>query len=90
MNNNLVRSCAESFAQRIAPVAGTKPADAVNRGYVFAVGRPPSAQERAEAVAFVQEQMASYRQDHKPSADHLAWTDFCQVLLELNEFIYVD
>ena len=42
------------------------------------------------SVAFVREQQASYQGDGKKDARHLALTDFCQVLMDLNEFIYVE
>ena len=44
----------------------------------------------SESVAFVREQQASYQADGKKDARHLALTDFCQVLMDLNEFIYVE
>ena len=42
------------------------------------------------AVAFVEEQTASYQAEQRADARQLALGDFCQVLLGLNEFIYVD
>ncbi len=90
LNNETVRGCAEAFARRIAPVASTPPADAVRAGYEIALARPPSAQELADSVAFVREQVESYRAGKKADAEHLGLTDFCQVLMGLNEFIYID
>jgi mono/diheme cytochrome c family protein len=89
MNSAMVRGCAEALARRIAP-QGTPLSEAVRAGYMRALVRPPSETELAEAVRFVREQTASYRVESKPGADHLALTDFCQVLLGTNEFIYVD
>jgi hypothetical protein len=90
MNSTMVRGCAEGLARRIA-LAGEKglPA-AVREGYTTALGRAPTAKELASSVAFVREQQASYRGDGKRDARHLALTDFCQVLMDLNEFIYVE
>jgi hypothetical protein len=65
-------------------------ADAVRSGYAIALGRPPTEQETADSVRFVREQAESYRKDGKAEAERLGLTDFCQVLMELNEFIYVD
>ena len=56
----------------------------------IALGRAPTDQEAADAVQFIQEQAAAYKKDGKPDAERLALTDLCQVLMELNEFIYVD
>ncbi len=90
MNNPTVRGCAEGLARRIARQGGGSLAEAVRAGYEIALARPPSDRELAESVAFVQEQVQSYRAERKPDAEHLGLTDFCQVLLGLNEFIYVD
>jgi hypothetical protein len=90
MNSALVRGCAESFTRRLAPAAEKGLSEALREGYAAALGRAPSAQELAASVAFVGQQEASYRADGKKDARHLALTDFCQVLLDLNEFIYVE
>jgi hypothetical protein len=89
MNNELVRGSAAGFARRVAPTGKRLP-DAVRSAYAVALGRAPSPRELADSVAFVREQAASYREEGKAGPDQLALADFCQVLLELNEFIYVD
>jgi mono/diheme cytochrome c family protein len=90
INNSIVRSYADSFAKRISPKDHTPLPDVVRRGYLTALGRPPSAAELADTVEFVQEQMASYKTDGRPNPRQLALGDFCQVLMGLNEFIYID
>jgi len=90
MNNGMVRGCAEGLAKRIVPSADTGLADAVKSGYAIALGRAPTEKEEGELLRFVKEQMASYQAERKPEPRRLALTDFCQVLMELNEFIYVD
>jgi hypothetical protein len=86
MNNPVVRAAATSFARRLR---GLDDAAAVRCGYAVAVGRAPRRTELADALAFLAEQRVSY-QDSKADADLLARTDFCQVLLGLNEFVYID
>jgi mono/diheme cytochrome c family protein len=90
MNSTMVRGCAEGFACRLVPAADKGLPDAVRAGYTTALGRAPTAKELAASVAFVGEQLASYQADGKKDARHLALTDFCQVLMDLNEFIYVE
>jgi mono/diheme cytochrome c family protein len=90
MNNELVRGCATSFADRVAPQTKTAVANSVCAAYALALARAPSSQEEADSVAFLREQTASYRAEGKRTPERLALADFCQVLLELNEFIYVD
>lgn len=89
LNNGAVRASSEAFARRIggpdAPVA-----EAVRRGYLTALGRAPAAAELADSVRFVEEQAAAYRSAGRAAAEQMALSDFCQVLTELNEFVYVD
>jgi cytochrome c553 len=90
LNNKQVREYAEAFAKRIEPAEGKSLADAVRSGYALALGRPPTDEELKDSEAFVKEQQESYQGDGKAEPRRLALTDFCQVLLGLNEFIYVD
>lgn len=90
MNNDLVRTCAANLAQRICPDAAT-PADAVVReGYRIALGRTPDEKELADSVAFIETQAGSYVDTGGENSKFAAIEDFCQVLMSLNEFVYVD
>jgi hypothetical protein len=84
LNNPRMRDCAKTFAQRLG--SGKLP-DAVQVAYRIALARNPSADEMSDGLAFVNEQMATYEGADRRER---ALTDFCQVLLCLNEFIYVD
>ena len=90
MNNPVVRSCAESLAKRVAPPESKTSADAVTHACAVALGRQPTARELAVSVEFLKEQTAAYQKDGKTNAAQLALADFCQALLESNEFIYID
>jgi mono/diheme cytochrome c family protein len=90
MNNAIVRGYADGFARRIAPAEGKSLDEAVRSGYQVALGRQPSERELAESVQFVRQQMESYKVEQKKEAQQLALGDFCQVLMSLNEFVYVD
>jgi mono/diheme cytochrome c family protein len=90
LNNKTVRDSAEHFARRIAEAKGKTQEDAVRAGYLTALGRGPGAEELTDSVRFIKEQEESYKRDGKADARHLALTDFCQVLLGLNEFLYID
>jgi cytochrome c553 len=89
MNNQMVRGCAEAFARRLEQDHSRSIAAAVRRGYLLAVARPPAAAELRDAVQFLQEQAKAYQADGKAEAKFLALADFCQVLMELNEFVYI-
>jgi hypothetical protein len=90
MNNANVRAYARGFARSIAPDARTAVEDGVRAGYLTALTRSPTAEELADSVAFVRSQMESYKAAGKPDSREAALTDFCQVLMCLNEFVYVD
>ena len=64
--------------------------DAIIAAYARALGRPPSDDELRDALTFVDEGLVVYRKDGKPDPRKRALTDLCHVLLELNEFVYVD
>jgi hypothetical protein len=88
MNSPLVRGYALAFAQRIAPDPETPFPEAAVSGYWLALSRPPSDGERADALAFLEQQAASYRAAGQAEARKLALADLCQVLMSLNEFVY--
>ncbi len=90
MNNPHVRDYARSFASHLTPAAQQSIEEAVRQGYMAAIARPPTDEEVADNVAFIGDQIKSYEADNMPNARELALADFCQVLMSLNEFIYVE
>ena len=52
--------------------------------------REPDAGELADGLAFLQTQVDAYAAPGKPDAETLALADFCQALLTLNEFVFVE
>ena len=88
MNSPYVREMAEKFAQRIRPDDKVPVDEVVRRAYTHALARPPTPGERQQMVAFIQGQAASYGSDAQ--AMKLAIADFCQTVICLNEFIFVD
>ncbi|HKI30729.1 MAG TPA: PSD1 and planctomycete cytochrome C domain-containing protein [Gemmataceae bacterium] len=90
MNNPHVRGYARGFARRVAPDTKTPIEEAVRMGYRMALGRGPTTAELADSTAFVKSQAADYEAAKQADARDLALTDFCQTLMCLNEFVYVD
>ena len=82
-----MRQSARGFARRIAPDSTTPLEDAVKAGYQIALARQPNRDELADGVAFIRAQMPTYPESQRRES---ALADFCQVLLCLNEFIYVE
>ena len=77
MNSPIVRKYAEAFAAR---------AGSVQSAYAIALSRNPTSEELSDSTKFVEEQSKSYG----PDGTTQALADLCQVLLGLNEFIYID
>jgi mono/diheme cytochrome c family protein len=92
MNSVPIREWALAFAQRVeADVKDAKRDDfapQLHRAYWLALGRPPRRDEVKAAATFIRNGVAAYA--GKPNPRTLALADFCQTLLALNEFIYVD
>ncbi len=87
LNNPQVRQAARSMARRIAPDSTTPLETAVRQGYRIALARDPDRDELADGIAFIQRQLPTYPENARRES---ALADFCQVLLCLNEFIYVE
>ena len=90
MNNDHVRDYARSLAHRIAPKPGTPPTEVITNGYLLTLSRPPSPQELTDTLAFLQTQTASYQASGQADSSGLALIDLSQVLLGLNEFLYIE
>jgi hypothetical protein len=90
LNNPNVRRCASAFARRLSPALDRSASDAVRQGYSIAVGREPIGEELHDCAGFLEKQIAIQKSAGKPNPREAALLDFCQVLLCLNEFVYVD
>jgi len=90
LNGPNVRQSALAFARRLLPCSESSTSAAVREGYRIALGREPEPEELQESTAFVDGQLAAHESALKTNARELALLDFCQVLLCLNEFVYVD
>ena len=81
LNNATSFRQARAFAARLAREAGADPAARVGRAWRLALGRPPSAAEKAQSLRLLKDIGGP------PDA---ALAKFCLVLVNLNEFAYVD
>jgi mono/diheme cytochrome c family protein len=89
MNNPNVRNYALALARASVPRLSVSLDTAIHRAYTRALARIPAADELASARIFLTRQTGA---SSDAGTDHglSALTDFCQVLLCLNEFVYVD
>ncbi|MDA0842148.1 MAG: DUF1549 and DUF1553 domain-containing protein, partial [Planctomycetota bacterium] len=90
MNNERMRNYSKSFAKRLSPMLAKSTADAVRAGYRIALSREPDSEESSSTGAFIDRQNQAYKTEGRTDSKALAMADFCQVLLSLNEFIYVE
>ena len=86
MNAPFVRQQSEKLFARIKPAADAPLSSAVDRGYQLSFNRLPTEAERSVMLNFIEQQRVALGPD---SADK-ALVEFCQVLLCLNEFVYID
>jgi len=93
MNSTLVRTTAREFAQRVIAAnnaAGDFPEAWIRDGYLRALARSPAEGELKAGSRFLLQQSERYQEAGQSAARDAALTDFCQVLLGLNEFIYTE
>jgi hypothetical protein len=89
MNSPFVRQQAEKLAKRIRPTPDIPLDTAIDKAYQIVMSRHALPDERARMLAFVDTQKSMLPSGTPSNAD-TSLVEFCQVLLCLNEFIYVD
>jgi hypothetical protein len=89
MNSPFVRQQAERLAQRIHPTPEVPLPTAIDNAYLIALGRLPAPVEREGMLNFI-EQQRQVAGEGAPQNMAMALVEFCQVVLCLNEFVYVD
>jgi hypothetical protein len=87
LNSDFARRRARALAARVGREAGSQTPPRLTRAFALACGRPPREDERAAATRFLDKQRTVY---DGPDSDAKAWTDFCQMLLASNAFLYVE
>lgn len=88
MNSPLIRQMAEKLAARVRKEGADTPDQIVESTFWTALSRGPSPAERERMMAFISSQADSYGTD--ANALNTAVVDYCQLMLCLNEFVYVD
>ena len=88
LNSNFIRLRAAAFVRRLEREAGQDPAPRLERAFVVAWGRPPSAEELAAAARFLAVQPAEY--PDAPDVAQQAWIDLANMLLASNAALYVE
>ena len=83
LNSAFIEQQSRVFAKRIARVVKDDPAAQVERAFQLAIAREPTADERQVAIDFLKRQ-ATTESELPPLAA------LCKLMLNLNEFVYVD
>ncbi len=90
MNDPFVTGQAQLWARRVLAATIDSPEQRVKKIYLAAFSRPPTKSELAEALAFLDEQGASLGiPATERRTDEKVWADFCHVMLNVKEFIFV-
>jgi hypothetical protein len=88
LNSEFVHLRARAFAKRLLGSCANDSSVMADKAFELAYGRPPSSAELAAGRDFLRGQAAIYKDE--PDAQVRVWTDFCQMLLASNTFLYVD
>jgi hypothetical protein len=91
LNNEFVLLQARYFADRVKETAGDDAAEQVRALYRIALSREPSAEELERNLSFLREQSDYHRANgSETDAPIAALTDLCDVVLNANEFVYIN
>ncbi|MFN0122351.1 MAG: DUF1553 domain-containing protein [Blastocatellia bacterium] len=90
LNNEFVLIQAERLAERIAREAGDEMGRQARLLYHIAYSRAPEVDELARARTFMQKQRAYHQSQASANVSLLALTDLAHVILNTNEFVYIN
>jgi hypothetical protein len=91
MNDPFVRAEAQRWAENVLRRAEPSPESRIQDLYETAFARPATADESQQALQFLRRQAAAYDSAETGQPHELAvWTDLCQVLFNVKEFIFLN
>jgi mono/diheme cytochrome c family protein len=92
LNDEFIRQQSRLFAERVFEESSADPHEQIRRAIWIALGREPSPHEVDDGAQFcsVQTQLLIEEGRSPDVARHEALADFCHVLMNLSEFVYVD
>jgi hypothetical protein len=86
LNSDFARQRAAAFVDRLFREADE--GERLMLAFRLACGRPPREEERSAAMRFLERQQKLYAAEPRGKLE--AWTDFCQMLLASNAFLYLE
>ncbi|MCB9770367.1 MAG: DUF1553 domain-containing protein [Candidatus Omnitrophica bacterium] len=90
LNDRFARQQAESLATRLEAEVGQDARSQINRAFWLTLSRPPFESELENSLAFLETQAKEYEGSESEFPSQKALVDFCQAMMNLNEFVYVD
>jgi hypothetical protein len=88
LNDDFVQARAAGLARRLGGEAGAAEKKRLTLAFQLVVNRPASDEELSAALRFLAEQRKLLTQEKRDTEQ--VWTDFCQMLLASNAFLYVE
>ena len=88
LNSQFVVQQARHFAERLEREAGASAGARVAHAFLLALARGPSEEEMRVSLDFIKTQGGVY--GGQAGAELTAWSDFCQMMLASNPFLYVE
>jgi len=89
LNDPFVHEQASIWARRLLEVEGDD-STLLAEAYVWAFSRPPTVDERAAALAFLDSQREIYVAEEEDEPDQRAWSDLCHTLMNVKEFVHIN
>jgi hypothetical protein len=91
MNDPFVLGQAQAWAKSVLAKNALSAEQRIDLMYETIFSRPPAPNELAHGLAFLQRQGQAYGLSADQRASNLElWTDFCQVLMNVKEFIFLN
>ncbi|MCA9414159.1 MAG: DUF1553 domain-containing protein, partial [Candidatus Omnitrophica bacterium] len=90
LNDRFARQQAESLATRLEAEVGQDARSQINRAFWLTLSRAPDESEMENSLSFLETQTVEYEESGADNSKRAAVVDFCQALMNLNEFVYVD
>ena len=88
MNDPLGIHQAARWAEKLLSQSAS-PEERIARAYFAALGREPRTEENRLALEFIEKQSKIYSEE-KEGGSRQAWSDFCHILFNAKEFIFLD
>jgi hypothetical protein len=91
MNDPFVIGQVQAWAKSVLSKPGLSPEERIRSMYETIFARPPADAEVRRALTFLDQQGQAYGlESGRGATDQAVWSDFCQVLINVKEFIFLN